>query len=94
MSRRIITETDLRRRLSINVRALRTKAGYTVKRVAARAEMHWRHWQKIEAGETNATLATVVKMADALDVDPNDLLREAVNDAASSSGQRPRQQSP
>jgi transcriptional regulator with XRE-family HTH domain len=94
MNRRIITETDLRRRLSLNVRALRTKAGYTLKRVSARAEMHWRHWQKIEAGETNATLATVVKMADALDVDPNELLREAVSEPASPSGHQQRQQSP
>jgi transcriptional regulator with XRE-family HTH domain len=76
MSRRLTTETDLRRRLAINVRALRAKAGYTVKRASARAEMHWRHWQKIEAGDTNATIATVVKMADALDVDPKELLRE------------------
>ena len=89
MDRRIISETDLRRRLAANVRALRIKAGYTLKRVSARAEMHWRHWQKIEAGETNATLSTVVKMADALDVDPKALLKEP-DASASPSGQTPR----
>jgi hypothetical protein len=38
--------------------------------------MHWRHWQKIEAGEVNATLQTLVRIADALHVDPVDLVRD------------------
>ena len=40
-----------------------------------RAEMHWRHWQKIEAGEVNVTIQTLVRLGDALDMDPADLLR-------------------
>lgn len=73
---RLITENELRRRLAINARALRSQAGLTLKQASERAEMHWRHWQKIEAGHANATLATVVKLADALNVDPKDLLRD------------------
>jgi transcriptional regulator with XRE-family HTH domain len=76
MSRRAITETMLRRRLGANVRARRTTALLTVKKAAMRAEMHWRHWQKIEAGQTNATLFTLLRLADTLDVDPGELLRE------------------
>ena len=71
-----VTEEILRNRLRENVRTRRNAASLTLKKASERAEMHWRHWQKIEAGETNATLATIVKMADALDVDPNHLLRE------------------
>ena len=44
--------------------------------------MHWRHWQKIEAGHTNLTLFTLVRVADALDVDPSELLRESAAPAA------------
>ena len=36
--------------------------------------MHWRLWQKLEAGDTNVTLRTLVRVAAALDVDPRDLL--------------------
>jgi len=38
--------------------------------------MHWRHWQKIEAGQTNVTLFTLVRVADALNTDPSSLLSE------------------
>jgi len=38
--------------------------------------MHWRHWQKIEAGEVNVTLQTLVRLGESLNVDPSDLLRE------------------
>lgn len=41
---------------------------------AERAGMHWRLWQKIEAGDTNATLQTLVRLAKALGVDAADLL--------------------
>ena len=36
--------------------------------------VHWRLWQKIEAGDANITLWTLVRVADALDVDPRELL--------------------
>ena len=74
MSRQAITETIVRRRLGDNVRALRTRALLTAKKAAERAEMHWRHWQKIEAGEVNITLFTLVRVADALNVEPGHLL--------------------
>ncbi len=37
--------------------------------------MHWRHWQKVEAGEVGVTLRTVAKLAVALDVEASDLFR-------------------
>jgi transcriptional regulator with XRE-family HTH domain len=71
-----VTSADLRRRLAANARRLRLAASLTIKRAAARAEMHWRSWQKVEAGHTNATIETLVKVADALNVEPADLLSE------------------
>lgn len=55
---------------------MRNGAALTLKKASERAEMHWRHWQKIEAGEVNVTLQTLVRLGDALDIDPADLLRE------------------
>jgi DNA-binding Xre family transcriptional regulator len=75
-TRRAITEDVVRQRLSINVRTMRNAAALTLKKASERAEMHWRHWQKIEAGEVNVTLQTLVRLGDALDIDPADLLRE------------------
>jgi transcriptional regulator with XRE-family HTH domain len=73
---RAITEEIIRHRLSINVRMLRNSAMLTLKKSSERAEMHWRHWQKIEAGQVNITLQTLVRLAEVLGTDPSDLLRE------------------
>ena len=76
MPRVAITETILRRRLGANVRSKRTSSSLTVKKAAARAEMNPRLWQKIEAGQSNATLFTLVRIGEALDVEPGHLLLE------------------
>jgi transcriptional regulator with XRE-family HTH domain len=76
MPRLAITETILRRRLGANVRSKRTSSSLTVKKAAERAEMNSRHWQKIEAGQSNTTLFTLVRIAQALDVEPGHLLLE------------------
>ena len=74
-----ITSTELRRRLAANARRLRIAASLTLKQAAERAGMHWRHWQKVEASQNNATLATIVRMARALDITPAELLAEPPN---------------
>jgi transcriptional regulator with XRE-family HTH domain len=72
--RRLISEEDVRQRLRRNVRRFRAAASLTAKQAAARVKMNLRHWQKIEAGEINVTLNTLAKVAQALGVDPADLL--------------------
>jgi hypothetical protein len=37
--------------------------------------MHWRHWQKIEAGELGVTLRTVARLIEALGTDIGALFR-------------------
>jgi transcriptional regulator with XRE-family HTH domain len=76
MTRLAITETILRRRLGSNVRSKRTSSSLTLKKAAARAKMNPRHWQKIEAGQSNTTLFTLARLAEALDVEPGHLLLE------------------
>ncbi len=78
----IKSEADLRRRLAVNVRRRRKAKRLTIQQAGARAEIHWRMWQKSEARESNATLFTLTRLANALDVDPKELLlRVATRDA-------------
>lgn len=69
-------EKKLRHRLRVGVRALREAAGLTVAMAAERAGMSVRSWQKVEAGEGNVTLATLVQIANALEVDVPELFGE------------------
>jgi hypothetical protein len=59
---------ESRRILARNVRRCRQAGKLTLKVASRRARLHWRHWQKIEAGEVNVTLDTVVRLAEALEV--------------------------
>lgn len=67
-------ERRLRSKLGANVRALRQKRGLTTEECAERAHLHGRHWQKVEAGEVNATLSTLSRIADVFDVSVAELL--------------------
>lgn len=67
-------EAKLRRRVAINVRRLRLERKLSAIDASERVAMHWRLWQKIEAGDTNLTLRTLSKVATALDVDARELL--------------------
>ena len=72
----MITEEVLRQRLSTNVRAYRRAASLTLREAAARAHIHVRHWQKIEAGMINVSLHTLARLGVALRLHPKELLRE------------------
>lgn len=72
--RPLLTEHHLRARVAANVRIRREAAKLTVEEAAHRAGIHWRHWQKVEAGETSATLRTVARISNALEVEPGELL--------------------
>jgi len=66
---------SLRRVLSRKVRRRREQMQLTLETASARSGVHWRHWQKIEAGEVNVTLETLARLAKALDVHVYVLLR-------------------
>jgi transcriptional regulator with XRE-family HTH domain len=57
------------------LRRIRHDRGLTLEEAAHQASLAWRHWQKIEAGEVGVTLRTLAKMADALNLEPTELLR-------------------
>lgn len=83
-------EQELRRRLAVNVRSARTAAGLSLKRASERAQMFWRHWQKVEAAEVNVTLQTLVRLGTALTVDPAALIREPPKEGARRDSTPPR----
>jgi transcriptional regulator with XRE-family HTH domain len=66
--------TDIRQRIALNVRRIRTHLGLTQESVAFSAGLALRHYQKIEAAELNITLESLVRIAKALKVDISKLL--------------------
>ena len=67
-------EKKLRKLLAKNVRALRESRAWTLEEAAGRTDMHWRHWQKIEAGEVSVTLRTLAKLIEVFGTNAGALL--------------------
>ena len=57
------------------MRLLREARGLTQQAAAERAELETKHWQLLEAGRANPTLATLLAVAKAFDVEVNELLK-------------------
>ena len=51
------------RTLGLRIRALREMQGWTLEEAAARSDLDLKHLQKIEAGQLNVTLVTLVRLA-------------------------------
>jgi len=66
----------VRGRVAYHLRRIRTAQGLTQEAVARRAGLAVRHVQKIEAAQLNLTLKSLAKLANALGVDPGELLSE------------------
>jgi transcriptional regulator with XRE-family HTH domain len=62
------------RALRANLRRQRSVLGLSQEEVAERLGMATRHYQKIESGELNVTMATLCKVADVLRIEPATLL--------------------
>ena len=71
------TFQDLRVRLSSRLARIRLERRLTFEMVADRAGLHWRHVQKIEAGEVNVTLMTLARLATGLSIDVEELVSRA-----------------
>ena len=56
------------------VRALRSARGWSQEELAHRAHRHFTFVSQIERGERNPTLLTIIQVAEALEVDPGDLI--------------------
>ena len=74
--RRPLPELALQRRLGRGVREQREHRGLTQQELAALAGYHRTFISGVELGNRNVTLQTVVRLANALGVDPVALLSE------------------
>ena len=61
-------EREIRRVLAANVLRFRAALGLTIEAAAERGDLAPRQWSRIEAGESNTTLSTLVRLARALSV--------------------------
>lgn len=57
------------------VRAQRTILGVSQEALGERAGMHWTFIGQVERGQRNVTLHNLVKIAQALDIDPGELVK-------------------
>ena len=60
--------------LGDRVRARRLELGLTQESLADRAAMHFTYIGSIERGQRNVSLRNIVRIAEALDLDPGDLV--------------------
>lgn len=67
MARRSAFET-IQRVLGRRIHHVRIAKGLSQEAAAARAQIDYKRWQRIEAGEVNCTVRTLVRVADALEV--------------------------
>jgi transcriptional regulator with XRE-family HTH domain len=63
--------------VAANLQRIRTKQGLTQEDMVDEADLDLRHYRRIERGDANLSLATLVTLADVLDVTPSQLLRRA-----------------
>lgn len=60
--------------MGLHIRKLRERQGISQEQLAADAEIPYSSVNEIEAGKTNPTVASLMALADALDVPLKDLL--------------------
>ena len=70
------SEAALRELIGSNLRQRRAMLGLTLKTASDRAEIPWRTWKQIEAGERDPLVSTLARMAEAVEVSVAELLRE------------------
>lgn len=66
---------DPRAEFGRRVRRQRKKLGLTLEGLAEKAEMHWTYIGSVERGERNLSLINIVRLARALRIGPEDLVR-------------------
>lgn len=56
------------------VRARRRELALSQEALADRSELHWTYFGQVERGQVNISLHNILKVAEALEVDPGELL--------------------
>jgi len=67
--------TEISSKLGLNLKRIRTKKGMSQGDISRTLEVHRAYISGIESGKRNPTLATIKKLADALRVSADELLK-------------------
>ena len=68
---------EIRRQVGVNIRSLREARGLSQEALAFEAELHRTYISGVERGVRNPTVTVLAKIAQALKVSPDQLLRPA-----------------
>lgn len=68
--------------LGKRLRAIRKKKGLTQEQVAERAEISAQHYSGIETGSAKVSLPALVRLCNALETTPNEILMDSVEKSA------------
>jgi transcriptional regulator with XRE-family HTH domain len=67
-------KTRFYRALGLRLRSLRNQSGYTLEETEEHGVTSWKHLQRIESGEANVTIETLLVLSKIYKVHPSDLL--------------------
>ena len=63
------------KKLGLRLRELRNQRGLTLEETEELGVKSWKHLQRIEAGDANITMATLIQVAKIYRVHPSDVLK-------------------
>jgi transcriptional regulator with XRE-family HTH domain len=66
---------DIKQKLGKRIKTLRVKSGYSQEQFALRCKLHRTYISDIERGERNVSVENIEKIATALKVEPDELLK-------------------
>jgi len=67
--------------IGVRLRDIRLKMGYTQEYISERAGISAQHCSGIECGNAKVSLPALIRLCNALEVTPNDILMDSVNNA-------------
>ncbi|MCL2197567.1 MAG: helix-turn-helix transcriptional regulator [Defluviitaleaceae bacterium] len=67
--------------IGMRIRAVRLKRGYTQELVSERADVSPPHYSKIESGRTKLSLPCLVRICNALEITPDEILMDSVDNS-------------
>lgn len=67
--------SNIKKQLGHKIKELRLKTGISQEKLATKAKLHRTYMSDIERGERNVSVENIKKISDALDVDPDELLK-------------------
>lgn len=67
--------SNIKKQLGRKIKELRLKAGISQEKLAVKAKLHRTYMSDIERGERNVSVENIEKIAKALEIEPDELLR-------------------